>query len=1134
MVAVASSEADVLEVLAGFPAAEVGIAAVNGPAAVVVSGVAGVVEAVGRVFVGRGVRVKRLEVSHAFHSALMEPVVGELGGVVAGLVFGEPVVPVVSTVNGQVLSGEQWADPGYWGRQVREAVRFADGVARAVELGVGTVVEVGPGAGLVGQCAPDGVGVVSLLRRGEPELGEVAGVVAGLAGLWVRGVEVLWRELLAGKGYRLVDLPTYPFQHERYWVAPTYGGVDVAAAGLNSADHPMLGAATELPTGGWLFTGRLSLDTHPWLADHVVLDNTLLPGTGFVELALYAGRQVDCAAIEELTLEAPLVIPDHGGVPVQLTVGPADEAGRRPVVVYSGTGDDSWVRHASGTVRPAEPEPVEAPVAWPPQGAERLDIDGLYEDLVDRGYRYGALFQGLRGVWQRDDDLFIEVTLPDSADVDSFGVHPALLDAALHGLLVRGGFFDSTQRAHLPFSWQDVTLLGHGARRLRVQARRLGDQGAMLVATDDLGAPVVSIGALAVRPVSLEQLGAQRAGNDGLFQVDWQELPDGEPAAEGNWTRIGPDGEWPGIGELAAAVSAGSLAAPEFALLTVVAATDEQVAAMHDTAEQVLAQVRGLLASAELVGTKLVVNTVNATSTGRPDPAAAAVWGLMRSAQSEHPERFVLVDTAEPVSVAEVGAAVLLGIGADEPQLVVREGRVHVPRLVRVESSEVDASAKWAEGIVLITGGTGGLGAVLARHLVANHGVRQLVLVSRRGPDAPGARELTEELTAAGAEVLVLTCDVADRADLAAALAALPDRYPLTAVVHAAGVLADGVVGELSTEALDSVLRPKIDAAWHLHELTRDRELSAFVMFSSIAAVIGTPGQANYAAANAGLDALARIRQADGLPATSLSWGFWAESRGMARDLGEADLARMRRGGLLALSTNDGLALFDEVVARGEANLVPARFANDALRRLAEAGALPPVFRALVRARPRAAVRDSGANAAATLRQRLAGLTVEEQNQVLTELVTEQAATVLGYASASAVASGRGFNDLGFDSLTAVEFRNRLNTTTGLRLPPTLVFDYPAIPLLVAQLRVELVGADSGVVDEEMQVRQALAAIPLSLLRRSGLLDSLLRLADSDGGQAGRTEQATSIEAMTTEELLRFATQPQPRPSEEP
>ncbi|MGK5521198.1 type I polyketide synthase, partial [Micromonospora sp. URMC 107] len=465
---------------------------------------------------------------------------------------------------------------------------------------------------------------------------------------------------------------------------------------------------------------------------------------------------------------------------------------------------------------------------------------------------------------------------------------------------------------------------------------------------------------------------------------------------------------------------------------------------------QVLALAQQWLADERFAASRLAVLTSGAVAT-HPDAdvtdlAGAAAWGLVRSAQSEHGDRFVLVDVD-----AETGTGLSAAFGSDEPQLAVRGADVLVPRLAR--AGVTDSAVPVFEGTVLVTGATGALGRLVARHLVTRHGVRELVLVSRSGPAAEGAADLRDELVALGAGVTLAACDVADPDALAALLAA----HPVRGVVHTAGVVDDAVISSLTPERVDRVLRPKVDAATNLHELTRD--LTAFVLFSSASGVLGGPGQGNYAAGNAYLDALAQHRRANGLPAVSLAWGRW-EQAGMAEQLTEADLRRMSRSGIDALPVEEALALFDAAL-HAQGMVAPIKLDHRALRERAVAGMVPPVLRGLVRVPARRAA-DTDAGAADALRQRLAGRDAEEAGAILLDLVRTQVAGVLAYPDPAAVAADRPFSELGFDSLTAVELRNRVSAATGLRLPATLVFDHPTSNALTAFLQAELSGESGG------------------------------------------------------------------------
>ncbi|MFE7565103.1 SDR family NAD(P)-dependent oxidoreductase, partial [Kitasatospora sp. NPDC057500] len=416
-----------------------------------------------------------------------------------------------------------------------------------------------------------------------------------------------------------------------------------------------------------------------------------------------------------------------------------------------------------------------------------------------------------------------------------------------------------------------------------------------------------------------------------------------------------------------------------------------------------------------------------------------------------------------------------------------------------------------AGGTVLITGGTGVLGTALARHLVTEHGLRQLILTSRQGPDAPGAAEVSAELEALGATVTVAACDAADRESLAALLGTIPPEHPLTVVVHAAGVLDDGLVSALTPDQLTRVLRPKVDAAVNLHELTADLDLAAFVMFSSVAATQGGPGQGNYAAANAFLEALAWHRHALGLPANALAWGFWSERSGMTRHLDEADVARMARGGVLPLETEQGMALFDLARSADLPVAMPVRLDLAALR--SGAGPVPPLLSGLAGPEKRRSARAGSGRSGPRLKDQLSGLAGVEQQKLLLDLVVSHAATVLGHGSPKAVPAAQTFKELGFDSLSAVEFRNRLNSATGLRLPSTLVFDHPTPTALAEHLGSELLPEQAagveGVLAELDRLEAALGTIgadDLERLRVTRRLTGLLTAWSGDDGPADVTD----------------------------
>ncbi|MFF0530972.1 SDR family NAD(P)-dependent oxidoreductase [Nocardia amikacinitolerans] len=1061
MVAVGASEGDVLPLLAGVDG--VSVAAVNGPSSVVLSGVEDAVAALLEACAERGWRTHRLRVSHAFHSALMEPMLAEFASAIEGLTFGRPTIPLVSTVTGARIT-EEMTDPAYWVGQVRDTVRFADAVAAMAEMGVSRFAEVGPDAVLspmVAQTLDDeAAAVVALARR---DRADASALLAGVAGLFVAGAEVNWAGLHAGG--RRVDLPTYAFQHQRFWLDPkealtmSWLGAELGGAGsvgLDGVEHPLLGAVVPHPdSGGVSFTGRWTVDSVEWLADHSVLGTVLLPGTGFVELASYVGGVLGCAVVDELVLQAPLTMPAEGSVSVQVVVTAADEVGRRRLSVHSRQASEGpWSLHAEGVLAPDEVVADFDLAAWPPTGAEPLGIDGVYDELLDVGYGYGPFFQGLQAAWRRGDELFAEVALPDAQDGKGFGIHPALFDAALHAGIVHGMRGGVEGFPALPFTWHRVVLHAAGASAVRVRIVVDGTRFALQLA-DEQGGPVMSVGALVSRPVSADRLQADRV-DDALYGVEWVAAAPSQASVEPGRVAVLN-------GDLAALITeldgAGATDVPEIVLWEIPVHDGAPPEAARRIAIGVLDTLRGWLAEPRFAGSRLVVLTRHAVTVAdseRVDLGQAPVWGLLRAAQAEHPGRFQLLDLdrdedRDAHAIAAVAATVAL-----EPEAALRGSTLLVPRLSRHAPG---SNPRLSEpGTVLVTGGTGGLGAVIARHLVVEHGVRHLLVTSRRGLDAPGAAELRAELAELGAEVTVAACDVSDRSALAALLDGISAEHPLVGVVHAAGTADNGLVESITAERVDYVFGPKVDAAWHLHELTRDAALSLFVLVSSAGGLVLAAGQANYAAANVFLDALAAHRHSLGLPATAIDYGLWARSTGLGVELSEAEFDVLRRQGFPPISEAEGIALFDSAIATDTPQLVALRIDRVVLRTRGEL--IPALVRGLV---PTPVRRANHGAAGQAFARKLAGLSDADRARALLDLVRSVAAATLGHASVDAVEPQQAFQQLGFDSLTAVEFRNKLNAATGLQLPATLVFDYPNPQVVAEYIDSQLAGTSQDV-----------------------------------------------------------------------
>ncbi|MFE3593271.1 SDR family NAD(P)-dependent oxidoreductase, partial [Streptomyces niveus] len=1103
---------------------------------------------------------RKIKVDYASHNAQMDPLLPGLAEKFEGLTPGEPKVPFYSTLTGETVS-EGELDGTYWCRNLREPVRFDRALERLLGDGHTVFVEISAHPVLSmpltdGSAERDGV-VVGSLARGH---GGMDQLLRNLGLLHVQGHDFDWTRVL-DRG-SVLPLPTYAFQRERFWLETPKPSGDANALGLEVSSHPWLGAATALADGeGHLLTGRLSLAEQPWLRDHTVFGTVLVPGTGLLELATAAAQEVGAAGVAELTLAEPLVLEED--VRLQVMVG-ASENGLRTLTVHSRPSNASgaWACHATGRLADSveggggDTDGFAQLARWPVAGAERVGLDGFLDRFQEHGIAYGPAFQGLTELWRKGNTAYGLVRLPAPENGGEYGVHPALLDAALH---VMEGAASADRPAAgdelgalLPFEWSDVETLavGSGELRVRVDVTETEDNGRRIAvwAADPTGRPVVRIGALHLRRARADQIRAAR-GADDLYQLRFGPVDVSDTDA----ARTSVDAVLGGTGELAALLDAVALhdtqalasrldADPSTRLGRVIvdltepghhATASDGPRAAHEAASAALVQLQALVADERLAATDIVWVTrdsVAATDSDRLTGLAnAPLTGLLRTARAEHPERSLrhvdlgsdLGDTGPlPLPLALARALAVTG----EPELAVRAGKVLAARLTSAPTDDATEGRPLdPEGTVLITGGTGELGRAVARHLVRHHGVRHLVLTSRRGAQAPGAGQLIEELTEEGARcVRVVTCDVGRRDDLAQVLALAEENRPWTAVLHLAGVLDDGVLLGQDTERLSRALTPKVDGAFQLAELTRGLDLAAFVLFSSAAGTLGTAGQSIYAAANAWLDAFAVRRRAEGRAVTSLAWGLWQQAGvGMTSHLGGVELARMRRQGIAPLPFEHGLRLLDATLARPADNFVPVRLDLRQIQREADTErAVPALLRGLVRP---AARRAGAATADSTggLRDRLLAVPAAERRELVLGTVLGEVAAVLGLDSAAALTPDQVLKELGLDSLMAVELRRRLTLETGLPLPATLAFDYPA-PERIAQLvldRMELPvqaeegpGADPGADaaatdgDPEAQLSWALTRLSADRIHHSGLLESLMdlaRQATAEGGTGG-------------------------------
>ncbi|MGW4084043.1 SDR family NAD(P)-dependent oxidoreductase [Streptomyces sp. NPDC004822] len=1001
------------------------VAAVNSGRSTVVSGAVDAVRALVESLEREQVFARVLDVDYASHSDRVEPVRDTVLDELDGVLTQPTAVTWYSTVTTAPVTAEQEA--AYWYRNLREPVRFAPTVERMIADGHRCFVELAPHPSLLTALATidEDLVTVGSLRRDEDG---PACLDRAAATLHVHGHDVDWRRLVPPTAP--VDLPTYAWDEQRHWIDAS----PADAPGLfDRAAHPLLGIQLRsADETRWTFRDEWSASTADWLADHTVHGRTVVSGTTLLELcraALAVARPDRPADVAGLLLLTPLTLPAHGTIEVSVevsTAGPTAE-----VTVHSrprGPEAGDWTPHATASAaEPAEP-PAGEPPAWPEEPVPAWDGD-TYARLAALGLGYGPAFQGVREATTTGaGTVLARLSLPAAArdTADPYPVHPALLDAALQVAAVLepldGG------RVLLPVAMTRCVLPPGGATDLLAVVRRTPEPGEDVVLDvtlwDTDGFPAGRLEGVRLRAAHpAEPTGGPEHGRH-LYEVAWSPVGPAGPAPEetpaGTVVR-----RWP---------------APEPGA--------DPAATAHATAVAALDELRALMAlPPDEAPARTVWVTTSAVAATDTDTAAgyahAVLWGMVRGAHAEHPDLgLTLVDVDRDDREPPLSAVLDTG----EPELALRGDQFLAPRLVRARPAPPGAGpAIPTDGTVLITGGLGAVGRRIAR-LLAELGVSRLLLTSRQGTDDPRAGDATAELTALGAQVEIAACDVADEAALAEVLNRAGDEAPLRGVVHCAGVLADGVLAETTPERLAEVLRPKADGAAHLHRLTAGLDLGLFLLVSSAAGVVGTPGQANYAAANAFLDQLAHHRRACGLPAHSVSYGVWA-GEGLAAE--HADLERMARLGHRTLTPEQGAALTALALRHDTAHLVAWSLDLPRLRAAAPAGAL---WRSLLPARPAAPAGGP------TLAERLSRLPENERAARVLALVREEAAQALGLRSADAVRPDQPLRDLGMDSVTAVDLRNRVGTRIGARLPATLLFDHPTPARLTGHLLTAVLG----------------------------------------------------------------------------
>ncbi|UQA98152.1 SDR family NAD(P)-dependent oxidoreductase [Streptomyces halobius] len=1060
MIAIHATREEVEARLAGAPRSSV--AAVNGPESTVVSGPEDEVTAVAEFFRDRGRKTSRLRVSHAFHSPLMEPAAAEFRTFAEQFSFHEPSVPFYSTQTGTQVTA---VDAEYVATHITNPVLYHQALTAVAEQ-AGTFVEVGPDTTLtaLARTAHPQAAALPLLTSA-PDTAPAHTLTLVLHTLTHH--ETPPPTLEAGTTPH-IDLPTYPFQHTHHWLT----GGPFAGSSLSAAEHPLLDGMTELPvSGAVLFTGRVSAGSHPWLAEHRVHGRVLVPGTALVELAAWVGAELGAPVVDELVVKAPVVLGDDDALVLQALVERGDESGARGITVHSrpvsaaAAHPAEWSEHMSAVLSPADADASE-PDSWTAGPGVPVSLDGLYEQLADFGLDYGPLFRGLRSVEQDGRTVIGRVEMDEAYEnAAGFALHPALFDAALHAIAATAER-NADDDVQLPFSWRGVRLhrpANGGA--VRVLIRQLSPRSYRLRLTTPDGEAVIDVAELTVAEVSPQQIaaaGAHRAGQPLLVPV-WRPAALTAPAETDHWSSVGfvDDLGFGSADSLEAAVEAGAgVVVYELGSSTVGdGASWPSAGVVHQAVGAALDVVCRWLAAASEDQRLVVVSRWAAGVEGDlvVDAASAAALGLLRSAQAEHPGRIALVDMDDDPRSWQALTRVPF---AAEPQTAIREGTLRVARITPSQEQRALEPNPFGSGAVVVTGAGGQLGRVIARHLVVTHEVRDLLLLSRSGAASASVTGLRDELSELGAQVAVAACDVANGDEVRSVLAG--HNGDITGIVHSAGVLDDGFVESLTAERVSAVLRPKVDAVLNLHDVATELGLglTRFVVFSSAAAVLGGPGQGSYAAANAFLNEFARVRSAAGMPTLALDWGLWEASGddGMASGLSAADLARLRRSGFVPLAEEEGVALFDRALAGGDPVAMPLGLDRPALGRSAE---VPTVLRELAPVSVRSGHRI-GQGEDKGFAQRLRGLDAAERRERVRELVIGTATGVLGRSADAAIDADTSFSGLGFDSLTALELRNRLGGAVGQTLPASLIFDYPDARSLTDYLLELLVGTEAG------------------------------------------------------------------------
>lgn len=1104
MVAIEASEAEVLPSLQAYEE-RVSIAVINAPSSIVISGDTDIVLNIAEQWKSRGYRTHRLKTSHAFHSPHIDAITDTLRSTLSTLSFQAPAIPIVSTVTGQPLTSEQACSVEYWANQARCAVRFdaavqwleVHNIIAALEIGPdGVLTALGRASSTSESSSIPGTAWIASLRK---DRDECRPFFAALAKLYAQGKPLDWRKLLVQT--QTVPLPTYPFQHRHYWLQapPTQ---PTLSTGFFAVQHPFLQTGIDnAAQQSWIFTGQLDAAKQPWILEHLVEGVIAGSGAMTTEMMLSIGERIGCQRLEDLFLHTMLPLDASIPTDIQLHVGSAEADGGRAVEAYFHQLNDPqpheyqmarWKRYATCRLVPDVASSPEWPDLqndnWPPANAREVDFSLIYGHLAAQGVLLGNAFKRLVNVWEHENGLYIEAMSPENHTElrEDFILHPTLLDAGMQAALLEQ--LNAGAENHQPrilFSLSGIRQYIKGAQRLRGHVVRKSTEPSAsdyseyaLRLADDTGQAVATIDAIVLKPAGLQRRSPLRPP---FYYLKWREI---EPNSSSSTSKIrwivpqntlrdrfsslikeyDASNTYDDIQQILATFSS----QPDEKIVFIAPNGDDSAEFIdHSPTHSVLNTLQAWINDPRTTDVPLLVVTQGAIATNAgenvPNLSQSPLWGLVRTAQLEHPGRFFLLDINEIENTPLPVINHAINTSSHEPQLSLREGKILAPRLQK-DAGDDDLAAYAhtdqqkhlcrnlnPDGTVLITGGTGGLGKVIAKHLVEHHGIRHLLLASRRGKAATGASALLKDLAELGAQVTIAACDIADMSAVASLLDAIPAEHPLTAVIHSAGILDTATLKTMNAGQIDSVLQSKAVSAWCLHLLTRHHELAAFVLYSSAVGILAQKGQANYGAANTFLDALAHHRRHLGLPATSMAWGMWSERSEMGKHLSDDDIQHIITTGLIPLSRPQGLAFLDSVIGTNVVNhpplLIPARLNLEALREQSDSPLLAEVL-------PR---RTASTDSVSTSQQ-IADMQEKGRLPYLLNMIIQYAGEVLSHPDPKSIRSDVEFITLGFDSLTSVEMGSRLSQALGVRIPATTIFTHPTPQALAQCLLGMLIG----------------------------------------------------------------------------